>query len=75
MNHHHLRIVAALAAILVPAGSLQAANVLFVDTAATVHASWKELIESRGHTYTRLDTATADNMGCIDDLTLEQTTP
>ena len=39
-------------------GKAHAADVLFVDTAATVHPSWQELIESEGHTFTRYDTTT-----------------
>ena len=55
---HRIQFLAALAAVVLPAGSLEAADVLFVDTAATVHASWQELIEGGGHTFTRFDTTT-----------------
>jgi hypothetical protein len=54
---YRLRSLAALAAILLPTGSLQAANVLFVDN-ETPHSSWQTLIESGGHNYTRFDTST-----------------
>jgi len=51
------RLIAAYAAILFPFGASPAANVLFVDD-ETPNASWQELIESGGHTYTLFDKAT-----------------